>query len=267
MKNVCRKHHKGIALGLPDIRAVSSFLSNYAVLLFGSGATCIRLEKNMTRMAKAFGMEVEFSVLPRHLHITVSDGKESLTSVVAIKEYPISFAKIASLSKLSWQISDRRVSFDCAVEALRVITHERTINRWELLILVSLANASFCRLFNGDLMAMAVVFIATLVGFRIKQTLASRHFDFRITVFVCALVSSVIAAAGGMLSLGATPQIAVATSVLYLVPGIPFINSVCDLIGRHYLCATGRMMNTVIILFCMSAGLCLGMFLMHKEMF
>lgn len=250
-----------------SVREACEFLADYAVLLFGSGSTAARLDKNMTRIARAFGMQLSFSVLPQHIHITLRDGKETYTSVATIRQLPISFAKISTLSKLSWQISDHRVSLECASEMLNRIRHERVINPVELMILVSAANAAFCRLFNGDPIAMAIVFVATLVGFYLKLFMARRHVDARIIVFVCAFVSTMIAALDGYFSLGTTPGIAIGTSVLYLIPGIPLINSFCDLIAKHYLCCIGRAIHAFVLLFCISAGLGLGMFLMHVAMF
>jgi uncharacterized membrane protein YjjP (DUF1212 family) len=58
-----------------------------------------------------------------------------------------------------------------------------------------------------------------------------------------------------------------ATSVLYLVPGIPYINSVSDMLDGHYLCAFGRLMNAVILTCCLSAGLCGGLLLMGLKLF
>lgn len=252
---------------VPNVSQTSKFLSEYAVELFGSGCTCIRLDKNIRRIAASLGMEVEFSVLPRHLHITVSKGEETSTTVVGIREMPISFSKITDLSRLSWEIADGKISFHEANDLLPRIIKCSAVKQWHLVLLVALANASFCRLFNGDWFAMLTVFIATLVGFRIKQLLSSRHFDFRVIVILCAFVSAIIAASGGLTGIGETPDVAVATSVLYLVPGIPFINSFCDFIDGHYLCAFGRLMQAVIILCCLSIGLYAGMLLMHLGMF
>lgn len=252
---------------VPDVRETCLFLSEYAVQLFGSGCTCVRLEKNMKRIAGSLGMNVEFSILPRHIHITVSKDAEDFTSVVAIREMPISFSRITDLSRLSWQMADGKIDFYEARAVLPRICNCACINPWTLTVLVSLANAAFCRLFSGDLWAMAVVFAATFSGFMLRRLLQSRHFDVRLTVFVCAFLSSVVASAGGMAGLGRTPAIAVATSVLYLVPGIPFINSFCDLIDRHYICAYGRAMHAAVLLCCLSLGLCAGMALMHMPMF
>ena len=253
--------------GYPGVRETCLFLSEYAVHLFGSGCTCIRLEKNMKRIAASLGMNVEFSVLPRHIHITVSKGDSDFTSVIGIRDLPISFSRITDLSRLSWQMADGKIDFLTARSVLPRICNCACVNPWLLLLLVSLANASFCRLFSGDPMAMATVFIAMFIGFLVKQILVRRHMDIRLTVLFCSFLSAMIAAAGSLLGIGGTPEIAVATSVLYLVPGIPFINSFCDLLDRHYLCAFGRAMNAVMLLCCLSLGLCAGMAVMHMAMF
>ncbi len=253
--------------GYPGVRETCLFLSEYAVQLFGSGCTCIRLEKNMKRIAASLGMNVEFSVLPRHIHITVSKGDSDFTSVIGIRDLPISFSRITDLSRLSWQMADGKIDYLTARSVLPRICNCACVNPWLLLLLVSLANASFCRLFSGDPMAMATVFIATFIGFLVKQILVRRHMDIRLTVLFCSFLSAMIAAAGSLLGIGGTPEIAVATSVLYLVPGIPFINSFCDLLDRHYLCAFGRAMNAVMLLCCLSLGLCAGMAVMHMAMF
>lgn len=245
------------------------FMAQYAVWLFGSGSTCIRLEKNLRRIAAAAGVEVEITILPRHIHLTVFEPAtgDTTTRIASIRALPISYDIITRLSKLSWDIADGTI--DCT-EAhnrfLGIISGADTDNPM-LPLLVGLANASFCRLFGGDLVAMAIVFVATVAGFMLKQMLAERHTDPRITVIACSFLSAVLAAADGLFGLGSTPGIAIGASVLYLVPGIPFINSFSDMIDGHYICAFGRLMQAIVTTCCLSIGLCCGMLLMHVGMF
>ena len=67
--------------------------------------------------------------------------------------------------------------------------------------------------------------------------------------------------------LGTTPEIALGTSVLYLIPGVPYINAISDIIGRHYLCALSRFMDACVLTCCLSAGLCIGMFILGLNWF
>ena len=243
------------------------FLSHYASCLLGCGATCIRLEKNVKRIAAAYCHEAELTIMPRHVHVTVSDGDDTFTSMTAVEGKCIDFDLNTRLSRLSWKIADQRLPLAKARKLFEKTKHPRYQSPALVLLLVSLANASFCRLFGGDLAAMAVVFVATLSGFMVKQMLVKRHADVRLTVIFCAFISGVLGATGILFSLGATPKIALATSVLYLVPGIPFINSFSDMLYRHYICAFSRFVDALVLTCCLSIGLCAAMLMMNTGMF
>ncbi|MDE6360936.1 MAG: threonine/serine exporter family protein, partial [Muribaculaceae bacterium] len=137
----------------------------------------------------------------------------------------------------------------------------------EVLLLTSLANASFCRLFGGDLTAVAMVFIATLAGFKLKQIMMADKRDIRVVFLCCAFFSAAICAGAHIFDLGKTPEIALGTSVLYLIPGVPYINSVSDLLASHYLCAFSRFVDALVLTACLSVGLCAGMYLLGLRMF
>ncbi|MDE6085819.1 MAG: threonine/serine exporter family protein [Muribaculaceae bacterium] len=250
-------------------RELCGFLSRYSAWLLGSGATCIRLETNVKRIAHAYGKEVELTVMPRHINVSVyeTDRSEMITVIEAVPETHISYNTNTLLSNLSWEIADGKITFANAINRFEYIIHNDPQNRWLLILLVSMANASFCRLFGGDLIAMGIVAFATAAGYYLKQTLLSAKFDVRIVFVICALVSSILGATDRLFSLGTTPSISVGTSVLYLVPGIPFLNSFSDMLYRHYICAYSRFADAVVLTCCLSVGLCAGMLLMHVGMF
>lgn len=245
------------------------FLTSYATWLLGCGATCIRLEKNVSRIASAFGKRADITIMPRHVHLTVTDnctGKR-FTSTATVLNSSIDFDMNTRLSRLSWKIADSTITLADAHRLFSKIIVPSRQSAWTVLLLVSLANASFCRLFGGDAVAMAVVFLATFAGYLLKQTLLTRKFDVRIVFILCAFVSSVIGATDMLFSLGTTASIALGTSVLYLVPGIPFLNSFSDMLYRHYICAFCRFVDALVLTCCLSIGLCAGMMLMNVGMF
>lgn len=253
----------------PSSKEVCLFLSEYAVTLLACGATCIRLEKNINRMAHAFGKRAEVTIMPRHIHMTVcEDGADDIfTYIATVKGAPISFSLNTKLSQLSWNVKDNGIPLQEAKKRFREIASSDTENQWLTLLLASLANASFCGIFGGDAIAMAIVFVATATGFNLKQVLVGKGMDVRAVFFICAFVSSVIGATDFLFPSGGTPSIAVGTSVLYLVPGIPFLNSFSDLLYRHYICAFSRFTDAVVLTGCLSMGLCLGMWAMRVGMF
>lgn len=246
------------------VKAVCIFLSDYASWLLGCGATCIRIEKNIQRMSEAFGVESDMQISPAHIHLTVwdKDHNESYNNIKRVHKSGISFNINTQLSKLSWDVADGKQDFDQAVETFQTITKTRPANKWAVLLLASLANMSFCRLFNGDAEAMLVVFIATLVGYRLKQVMLEAKADVRVVFMCSAFASSVFGAGAYLFEWGNTPEIAIGTSVLYLIPGIPYINSVSDMIDGHYISSFSRFIDAVILTASLSVGLCGGMLIM-----
>lgn len=207
--------------------------------------------------------------MPRHIHLSVwEDGKTEVnTSIATVSHNVISFNVNTLLSKLSWEIADGRISFDEAKRRFDEIVHSDSQNKWLVMVLVAFANASFCRLFGGDWIAMLIVWIATLAGYFLKILLIERRVDVRAMALVCSFVSAVLGATAGLFGFGVTPEIALGTSVLYLVPGIPFINSFSDMLYRHYLCSISRFMDAVVLTCCLSMGLCAAMIMMNVGMF
>ena len=158
----------------PDVPATPKeaciFLSEYAAWLLGCGATCIRIEKNVRRMAERWEMVSEMTILPSHIHITVwnHDRSHSYSNIVRLHHAGISFDINTRLSKLSWAVADQKTGFAEAQEEFAAIVRTRPANPWMVWVLASLANMSFCRLFGGDFAAITIVLIGTLAGDRPK---------------------------------------------------------------------------------------------------
>lgn len=251
------------------LNVTAAFLADYAALLSGCGATCIRIERNTRRMAETFGTGFDIVIMANHLTVTVwkENPADARIAVRRTADCGTSFSLNARLSRLSWEVADNRLDTTAAIERFEAIRLTKPTGKREVLLLTSAANASFCRLFGGDWAAMLIVFLTTLAGCRIKQIMLEDHRDIRLTFFCASLFSASLSAGGQIFGIGATPGIALATSVLYLIPGVPYVNSVSDMLYRHYLCGFGRFMDAAVLTVCLSAGLCAGMLIVGLKWF
>ena len=50
-------------LGDAELNVTAAFLADYAALLSGCGATCIRIERNTRRMAESFGTAFDIVIM------------------------------------------------------------------------------------------------------------------------------------------------------------------------------------------------------------
>ena len=138
----------------PSSRAIGSFLVEYTAWLMGCGATCIRIEKNVGRIAASYGVRTEMTVMPRHIQLSVMDREdmECITLNVAVKAvvlktFPIDFSLNTSLSELSWRIADRHIPLEEAIDIFRKITVEATGRKGKYVpLLVAAANPSMAEL-------------------------------------------------------------------------------------------------------------------------
>ena len=251
------------------LQETAAFLAEYVSLLSGCGATCIRIEKNTRRMAEAFGVNIDIFIMPAHVTVSVWNTDRSQTEMAQRKTAScgISFDLNTRLSQLSWKVADNSLPLHTAVERFQCIKTTKPTGKWEVLILASFANAAFCRLFGGAYFAMLIVFVSTLTGYRLKQIMLEDGRDVRLTFLCASFFSASISAGGHIFNIGSTPELALGTSVLYLIPGVPYINSVSDMIYRHYLCAFSRFLDAAVLTACLSAGLCAGMLMLGLKWF
>ena len=76
-----------------------------------------------------------------------------------------------------------------------------------------------------------------------------------ISVTACSFIASLIGAAALYFKLGDTSSVALASSVLFLIPGVPLINSVIDILEGYTLMGISRMVGSFIIIICIALGL------------
>lgn len=247
----------------------SRFLATYSAYLWGYGATCIRITKNVNRMADYLGYRVDITILPKHVAVALTDitTGEYAHYTCAIKILPVSYLANTRMSKLSWDVAEGKVSVSDAEILLCKISRTPNMSVWAVMCLVVFANAAFFRLFGGDVVAMVIVGFATLLGYSIKNICLKHKTDVRAMVLLASFVSAVVGSGGYVFGITATPEIALGTSVLYLIPGIPYINSVSDMIDGHYLCFFSRTMQAIVLTGCIAAGLTLAFMIMNIKIF
>lgn len=241
-----------------QIQALSEFLLEYATTLMGAGVHTNRAVRNISRIAAAYGYSADMTIFQRNITMSlICKDDETLrrTSVRKLKPLAFNLNLIQQLSELSWLPVDNNVSIAEMEQAFHSIVRTKRFSRWTDLILVSVGNAAFCRLFNGDLWAMLTVFAATMLGFLVKQQLSRLKYNPLGVIILSAFAASMAAACAVIFQFGSTPQIALATSVLFLVPGVQMINSIMDLMHGHILMGISRGIHSIMMITCITIGL------------
>ena len=229
-----------------ELKAIARFVAEYATRLMGSGVHTSRVVRNTKRLGEALGVRVIVSAFQKVVNFSVVDDEsgEVCTEAADIPPLPIA---------LSWEAYDERLPLGEIERRYREIVARPRLDPIFTLVLVGLANASFCRLFGGDWFAVSIVFTATLIGFFLKQGMQARGFNHYVIFIASAFVASMYASVA--LTFDTTSDVAIATSVLFLIPGVPLINGVIDIVEGHILNGIARLTSALMLIVCIAIGL------------
>ena len=244
-----------------ELTDILDFVAEYASYLLGSGVHTSRVIRNAQRIGTSQGVDIQLSSFQKSIIITVHDERsgEVVTRVVKIPALPISFERNSDLSALSWDAVDEHLSLTDLRDRYGELIANPRMDPIFVLLTVGLANASFCRLFGGDWTAVGIVFTSTLVGFSTRQWMqahAVNHFlVFILSAFLASLCASPLSPVRSWTGFDCTAEVAIATSPLFLVPGVPLINGVIDIVEGHILIGCSRLINALLLIVCIAVGL------------
>lgn len=245
-------------------------IAEFAATLSACGATGAQVNSCIAYLSARFGLQVEMIAFPQHILFCTEncESGETLTINEKLKENPLDFDRIIMMTRLTKETVSQNLSKEQFIEKYQGILKCKRLSPNLVLVLASLANASFCRLFNGDAISMVIVAVATASGFYLRRTLVHLFgLDFRLGTILAATVSTIIGSSAYVFHLGDTPNIALATCILYLVPGIPYINSLSDLLNGMFLGCLSHFFKGAILTICLSLGFCIGLFLTNLHFF
>lgn len=251
-------------LAYEELRDVIDLALWAGQLLMQDGSDSRRIEETVHKISTGLGCDwADVLVSPNVIILTTSSGIEFRTKVRRVVRIGVNLSALTAISKLTHRVMDGEMDRFEVRQALEEITHTPPhYNRWVVVVMVGLACAAFSQLFGGDFPVLVATFAAAAGAMFARQELHKRYFNPFFIVVVTAFVAGLIASLPSIFEWSDTPEIALASSVLLLVPGVPLINSAEDLMEGHILMGLARGVTGGIIAFGIAIGLLLAMRLM-----
>lgn len=236
-----------------------------AVLMLEYGAESILVEQIAQRLGKSLGMDsVEISMIPSAIVLTTLKDLQSVTTTRRVHHKPINLSIVCDVQKMTIDSEKKEVDADYILDVLKNI-QPKYYNPWLIVFMVGLSCASFAYLRDVDLNGFFITFVAASVAMMIRQELAKRKFILIITFGITAFFATAIASLASTLNLSTTSNIVLSASVLLLVPGIPFINSMLDATKGYLSMAWGRWMQASLLTFASAIGIIIAMSLLNLK--
>ncbi|MBY0480763.1 MAG: threonine/serine exporter family protein [Chitinophagaceae bacterium] len=244
-----------------EAKEFGSLLLDVGVSLLSSGASCSRIRLTMKRLSITYHYQAHISIAPKSITLTLNDEDDNavFNGMRSTPSQGVNFKTISGISRLSWDAVENDLSFHQVRDELNRLLALPHYPRIIVLLFVSLAGAGFCFSFGGKLPEMIIAFGATFCGLFIRQEAIKQKFNPYFCVFFGSLTASLFAGAFIKAGLHINFEHAFATSVLFLIPGVPLINSFTDLIDGNILNGIVRGINALMFSMAIAFGLLIAM--------
>jgi len=239
-----------------NTKELGEILLDVAELLMNYGASSNRIRLTVSRISESYGYQSNLLIINTAITIFLNKSDEEIYNSLRRASPPmVNFRIVSGISRMSWSVAESIWTLDQIRAELKRLKSLPHYNRWLVLSLVSLAGASFCRIFEGNALEMAVAFVATFVGLFVRQELIKHKLMLYVTIYIAAFAASFVAGAAAKFFPQSSMEHAFAASVLFLIPGVPLINSSSDVLDGNILTGLSRGINALIIGFAISLGI------------
>ena len=227
-------------------------------LLMENGADTSRIVRDMTRVAAYMGIdEKQF-----HLHImyttlmlNISDETHSYTNFRKCRKHAVDMRIISAISKLTWRALRDHYTLEEYEDNLKTIASKPRYFKEQFVIFVTgIACGCFCGLFGCDLNAFFYTAVCAMLGKTVQIYCHKAGVNAYITTAIAAFTATASAFFAHYLPT-TTPWHPIIAAAIFIVPGVPLINSINDMINNYLISGAARFMHTSLILGGMAFGI------------
>ena len=216
--------------------------------LYDSGASVQRISDSVRYCAHALGDDdVHAFVGYEAIEVGRGDGNRTQIRMHAFREpVRVNATVLQGVSRMLASMGLSGATLETVSGKLQEIKNQPPVFPVLVTVIaVGAACAAFAWLNNADFVSLWVVLIAASIGFAVKFYIFPRAGNLYLTVLLSALVASASALLLLPFSHTATAEIALISSLLFLVPGIILINGGLDIVRDHTGCGIARLTSVM----------------------
>ncbi len=224
--------------------------------MLSNGAETYRIEDTVKRICSSRGF-THVNVFIAPATIIVSDDRfDGYTFMKVIKHRVINLNKVDKLNDFSRKfVNDKEISVDEAIEELKNLDDNPPYSRLIVNIATAIGSSSFAVLAGGNdivtfMLTLITAIIANLVYDKVMK-------ESQIPIFATLVAAIIIAISGVLLTemnILETPKMLIVGSIMPLLPGVPFIKAIRDLISGELMSGLGRAFDAVMIATAIASG-------------
>ena len=226
-------------------------------ILIENGATNDKTIRVLNRIAifmKIPTENVNLHILRQIIFLEIFDGEKNILSFRKCNKTAVDFNIIYLITKISWQILKKSVSLDELKKILEEIeSRPKIYSHWQIILAVGIACGGFCCLFGGNFFEIICTAISTMAG-KFTQI---KLLKYKVNEFLAITFAAFIATTLAYFSHETSVMPMIACS-LFLIPGVPIVNAVVDMLNKFFLKALIELLRSFLIISAMTTGIVLS---------
>jgi uncharacterized membrane protein YjjP (DUF1212 family) len=225
-------------------------------ILLLNGSDTERVHVLVTRFAKAFDAEANLLVTYEGVLVTLSAGGDIRTKIGhRVPGMGVGMSAIEAINRLVDDAGSGHVLLAETQFVLDRIEHQPSAYpQWLVAAALGVTAASLSRLFGGDWVACLAAGLAGAVGTWVRVELGRRHVNPVLVAFFVALLSGIVGSIAIKFGPSSTPALALIAPAMILVPGVPLINGILDMICNHVTVGVSRLGFAVVVVLAIAFG-------------
>ena len=244
--------------GFAEIGQKAELILTVGQLLMENGADTAQISRDMKRVAAYMGIDND----KFHLHIMyttlllhLGDEHHSHTSFRKCIKHGVNMRVISAISRLTWRALRDHYTLDEFKGEIEAVAKRPRYPSWMTVCAAGTGCGSFGILlgcdFNAAIYTAVSAIIAKLVQMQCVERFGINHY---VSLTITAFTATIIGYFAHLLPT-ATPWQPLIAAAIFLVPGVPMINAVSDMLNTYLISASARIMHTLIMVGAITFGI------------
>ena len=232
-------------------------------LLMANGAATERIMRDMLRAATY--MDITSDKISIHVNYTtlmlnINDDDHSYTEFRKCRHHGVNMTVLADISNLTWTAIKENYSLEKYEEELHRLENMPSPYPPLLSALsAGLACGGICKLFGCDWISFFCTVLSAAIGFAVRRLCNIYGFNVYAGTAISAFAATALACFFQSVSGTSTPSYPMIAAALFLIPGIPLINAVDDMLNNYIMAGTTRLTHTMLIIGSMTFGISIAL--------
>ena len=238
-------------------------------ILLENGAEIFRVEETINRICRHYGVESSNAFVLSN-GIFVISGGVSEEVFAKVQNIPVSGShldRVEAVNQLSREIAEGRYAVGEVREKLEQIRRMPGKTRKMRILGSGLGSGAFCYVYGGTLQDCMAAFLAGLLLYVFVIWVSEPHLKKMMSGIAGGAVATAACMVLHRLGIGQNLDRMVIGSIIPLVPGVAFTNAIRDIADEDYIAGTVRMIDALLVFFCIAMGVGLVYTVKQRMMF